>query len=136
MAKEQFGTDTPLYNKLAYNSRGQLAEMRASTTGDDASFYRGKIVNWYSTQCGGAGCNNSDNNGNLMKQEVYIPNDDQNLHPTSWNQQYSYDSLNRLTQVHEYTGNNSLDWQQAYAYDRYGNRTINTQNNATWGYGI
>ena len=31
MAKEQFGTDTPLYNKSFYNSRGQLAEIRVGT---------------------------------------------------------------------------------------------------------
>jgi hypothetical protein len=32
MAKEQLGTDTPLYNKSFYNSRGQLSEIRVGTT--------------------------------------------------------------------------------------------------------
>ena len=32
MTKEKFGTDTALYNKLFYNSRGQLAEIREGTT--------------------------------------------------------------------------------------------------------
>src|SRR6185369_2513078 len=32
LVKEKFGTDTPVYNKLFYNSRGQLAEIRESTT--------------------------------------------------------------------------------------------------------
>ena len=32
LVKEQFGTTTPIYNKLFYNSRGQLAEIRASTS--------------------------------------------------------------------------------------------------------
>jgi len=58
------------------------------------------------------------------------------MNPTSWNQQYGYDSLNRLTQVHEYTGNTSLDWQQSYSYDRWGNRLINNNGSATWGQGI
>jgi RHS repeat-associated protein len=67
---------------------------------------------------------------------VFIPNNDQNTNPTSWYQQYGYDALNRLTQVHEYTGNTANDWQQAYGYDRYGNRTINNNSNATWGQNI
>lgn len=32
MSKEKFGTDTAIYNKLFYNSRGQLAEIREGTT--------------------------------------------------------------------------------------------------------
>ena len=139
MTKEQFGTLTPLYNKLFYDSRGQLSEIRESTSYSgptDTTFNRGAIINDYSLQCGGAACNATDNNGNLRKQTVYVPNDDQNASPTSWNQQFGYDSLNRLTQVHEYTGNTSLDWQQQYSFDRYGNRSINGNGNATWGQGI
>ena len=57
MAKEQFGTDTPIYNKSFYNSRGQLAEIRVSTsyTGPtDTTWNRGAIINHYSSQCPGA----------------------------------------------------------------------------------
>jgi RHS repeat-associated protein len=136
MSQEQFGTNTPIYDKLAYNTRGQLAEMRASTTGGDDSFNRGKIVNDYSAQCSGAACNGTDNNGNLRKQTVLIPNDDQNANPTSWYQQYDYDSLNRLTQVQERASNDNLLWQQQYVYDRYGNRTLNNSSGATWGNNI
>ncbi|MGH9874926.1 MAG: hypothetical protein ACRD9S_20925, partial [Pyrinomonadaceae bacterium] len=131
IAQEQFGTDTAIYNKLAYNSRGQLAEIKESTTPNDSSWNRGKFINWYSDLCGGAGCNNTNNNGNLRKQETLIPNNEQNTSSTSWNEQYDYDSLNRLQRVHEYTGNTALDWQQEYVYDRYGNRTIHQTN--TWG---
>jgi RHS repeat-associated protein len=131
MTQEQFGTDTALYNKLAYNSRGQLAEIKASTTGNDSSWNRGKFVNWYSPQCGGAGCSNSDNNGNLIKQETSVPNNEQNTASTSWYQQFDYDSLNRLKWVKEYNSANTQLWQQEYEYDRYGNRTIHQTN--TWG---
>jgi len=134
IAQEQFGTDTAIYNKLAYNSRGQLAEIKESTAPNDSSWNRGKFVNWYSLGCGGAACNATDNNGNLRKQETLIPNNEQNTSSTSWYQQYDYDSLNRLQRVHEYTGNTALDWQQEYVYDRYGNRTIHQTN--TWGAGI
>ena len=134
LSQEQFGTMTPVYNKLFYNSRQQLAEILASTTGGDSSWNRGKIVNDYSLQCAGAGCNATDNNGNLRKQETYIPANDQVSSYTSWYQQYDYDALNRLLRVHEYTGNQSLDWQQEYVYDRWGNRTIHQTN--TFGTGI
>src|SRR5205814_2732223 len=50
LKQEQFGTATPVYNKLFYNSRLQLAEILMSTTGDDASWNRGKIINGYSLQ--------------------------------------------------------------------------------------
>jgi len=136
IAQEQFGTVTPIYNKLSYNSRQQLSEILAGTTGGDANFNRGKIVNDYSDQCSGAACNGTDNNGNLKKQTVFIPNNEQNTTWTSWNQQYGYDSLNRLTQVHEYTGSPNLDWQQSYNYDRWGNRLINNNGTDTWGQGI
>ena len=94
------------------------------------SWNRGKILNQYSLQCSGAGCNATDNNGNLRKQEVFIPHDDQVSNSTTWYQQYDYDNLNRLKRVHEYTGNTSLDWQQEYDYDRWGNRTLNAA--GTW----
>src|SRR6266545_3180699 len=123
MVQEQFGTDAAVYNKLAYNSRGQLAEIKESTMANDSSWNRGKFINWYSLQCGGAACNNSDNNGNLRKQETFVPNSDGSS--TSWYQQYEYDSLNRLTEVHEHASNNSLLWHQSFTYDRFGNRTIN-----------
>lgn len=139
MGKENFGTDRGVYHTLWYNSRGQLAEIHASTsyTGPtDSSWNLGKIVNDSSTgTCSGVTCNGTDNNDNLLKQTVSIPNNAQNSSNTSWYQQYSYDSLNRLTQVHEYTGTTSLNWQQSFDYDRWGNRTIN-QSGTTQGIGI
>jgi hypothetical protein len=84
MTKEQFGTSTAVYSKLFYDSRGPLSEIRESTTSaTDTSWSRGAIINHYSNNCWGmCGGSNSttsmtDNNGNLKKQEVYIPNDDQ-----------------------------------------------------------
>ncbi|HEX3252822.1 MAG TPA: RHS repeat-associated core domain-containing protein [Pyrinomonadaceae bacterium] len=134
LKQEQFGTSTAVFNKLFYNSRQQLAEILASTVGGDSSWNRGKIINGFSLQCSGAACNATDNNGNLRKQEVYIPANDQVSSYTSWYQQYDYDALNRLLRVHEYTGTPSLDWQQEYVYDRWGNRTIHQTN--TFGTGI
>src|SRR5262249_1372026 len=123
LQQEQFGTATAVYNKLVYNNRGQLTDIRVSTSANDATFNRGKIINDYGT---------TDNNGNLKQQTLYVPNDDTNNSPTSWYQQYSYDSLNRLTQAREYNSGNSFLWQQTFAYDRFGNRTID-YNNTTSG---
>src|SRR5712691_658097 len=101
MTKEKFGTDVALYNKSFYNSRGQLAEIRESTsyTGlTDTTWDRGAIINHYSNNCWGmCGGSNSttamtDDNGNLRKQEVYIPNQDSMTSYTTWWQGYDYDS--------------------------------------------
>jgi RHS repeat-associated protein len=130
LAKEQFGTVAPIYNKLFYNVRGQLAEIREGTTytgPTDTNSARGAIVNNYSLQAGcvGASCSATDNDGNLMRQDVYIPGS------SVFSQFYGYDSLNRLQSVREDGPLGSGNWQQAYTYDQYGNRKINSA--ATWG---
>ncbi len=142
MTKEQFGTTTPIYNKLFYNSRGQLAEIRAGTTYSgptDTGWQRGAIINHYSNSCWGM-CGGSasttamtDNNGNLKKQEHWIQDGSGNV-TAIFTQQYEYDSLNRLQRVADDLVN--PNWQQHYVYDRYGNRTIHQDTNKTFGAGI
>jgi YD repeat-containing protein len=138
IAKEKFGTATAIYNKLFYNWRGQLAEVRTSTsyTGPtDDTWNRGAIVNNYSASCTtteGAACNGSDNNGNVIKQKLYVPSNDQ-LPTTSFTlrtQEFNYDSLNRISWAREVLSSNE-QWRQEFAYDRFGNRTINTNSAAT-----
>ncbi len=145
--KEKFGADMPVYNKLFYNSRGQLAEIRESSTYTpppnttdpanitDTTWNRGAIINHYSNQCWGvcSGSSMTDNNGNLQKQEVYIPNDDQISGYTMRWQQFDYDSLNRLNWAREIK-DGVEQWKQQFTYDRWGNRTINTA--LTYGVGI
>ncbi len=127
MTQEQFGTTTALFNKLFYNVRGQLAEIRVGTTGNNTDWERGAIINHYSnTNCWGAACNSTNNNGNLMKQEIHIPGQDM-----KW-QQYGYDRLNRLTSVREVMNGND-QWRQTFTYDRFGNRRIDTNPSQTWG---
>src|SRR2546430_2004243 len=121
-------TTTAIYNKYLYNNRGQLAEIRAGTTytgPSDTSWNRGAIINHYSNQggCWGASCSATDNNGNLRRQEYFIPLVDvPQPGDGQWTlvgQQYDYDNLNRLQEVHE-----GANWRQRYVYDRFGNRTI------------
>ncbi|MDQ2856810.1 MAG: hypothetical protein M3R68_10810, partial [Acidobacteriota bacterium] len=136
LAQEKLGTDTPVYNKLFYNSRGQLSEIRESTSPNNTNWNRGAIINNYSNQCWGicAGQSMTDNNGNLKRQDIYVPNNDQLTSYATWADGYTYDDLNRLKQVHEFTNNSQFDWQQEYLYDRWGNRTIDQSN--TWGTNI
>lgn len=141
LSKEQFGTDTAVYNKLFYNVRGQLSEIRDSTSytgAGDTSWNRGALINHYSGNCWGmcAGQNMTDNNGTVKKQDYYIPDNDQvsNYHvSTDW---FTYDAVNRLQQATETnyissTNQSATPLQQAYTIDRFGNRTINQ--GSTWG---
>jgi RHS repeat-associated protein len=132
MTQEQLGTTIPIYNKLFYNVRGQLAEIREGTTANDTGWNRGAIINHYSDNygCWGASCNAPDNNGNLMKQEVYVPGDDQISSYTMRWQQYDYDNLNRINWVRETAGGTEV-WRQTFVYDRFGNRTIDSNNTTT-----
>ena len=74
----------------------------------------------------------TDNNGNL-KQEIDVPGVDG--FSVQW---FTYDALNRLQAANETRHVNSTNqdsdvWKQTYVYDRYGNRTINTNASVTYG---
>jgi RHS repeat-associated protein len=118
MIREQFGTDTPLYNKRHYNVRGQLYDMRLSSVNDDSDWNRGAVVNYYSLANYGFGTSGTDNNGNLYVQQHWIPGG------SFMQQNYAYDSLNRISSVGEYQNGAVNTGAQSYTYDRYGNRTI------------
>jgi RHS repeat-associated protein len=121
LQQEQFGTQTTLYHKQRFNVRGQLWDMRLSTvsfTSDPANGDRGSIINYYSGSYsqGGSG---TDNNGNLLRQESYIPNG------PYFQQTYNYDNLSRLTSVSEKLNGTGTDsFKQVYTYDRWGNRAV------------
>ena len=119
--QEQFGTATPVYHKRYFNNSGQISEIRDGTTPNDTGWNRGAIINHYSHQSwAGTG---TDNNGNLRKQDVYIPNDDAVSGYSLTTFFYDYDSLNRLDLAREVV-NGANTWVQDYQYDRYGNRTV------------
>jgi RHS repeat-associated protein len=134
--QERFGTDTPVYNKHLYNGRGQLAEIRVSTypitaAGHQTDWNRGAIINHYSNAPGawGASGGGADNNGNLLRQEVYVPDDDQISSYNNIVAEYGYDALNRVDAFFDKPGNGPADFYQLYKYDRWGNRTIDP---ASW----
>jgi RHS repeat-associated protein len=142
VSQEQFGTQVPLYHKRAYNVRGQLYDVRLSTHSQQAApwnWNRGALINYYSQNDLNAQTNEAraatgpGNNGNVVLQQHWVPANDQ-ISGYNWtNQWYAYDSLNRLTSVQEQQSG-AHTGAQAYAYDRFGNRQINSA--ATWGAGI
>ncbi len=123
LQQEQFGTQAPLYHKQRFNSRGQLWDMRLSSVSfdtDPANGDRGSIVNYFSSSYtqGGSG---TDNNGNLLRQEIYVPGG------PYFQQTYAYDNLNRLASVNEKLNGTGTDsFKQIYTYDRWGNRGVDT----------
>ncbi len=138
MSNEQFGTTTPLYHKTFYNIRGQMFDTRLSSVNDTWDWNRGRLILYYSSNhaWGGSG---TDNNGNLLFAENWIPPANATLDQAEslTEDSYTYDTLNRLSAVNESSlniaggGSWTSQFAQGYSYDRYGNRTINT--GATWG---
>jgi RHS repeat-associated protein len=70
-----------------------------------------------------------DNNGNVKSQQITV----QQGNPTALvlNQNYVYDSLNRLKSAEEKDVNNAVVWKQTYVFDRYGNRNWDVSNTTT-----
>jgi YD repeat-containing protein len=138
ITREQFGTTTPLYHKTFYNVRGQMFDTRLSSVNDTWDWNRGRVILYYSSNhaWGGSG---TDNNGNLLFAENWIPPANATLDQAESLREdsYTYDTLNRLSAVNESSlniaggGSWTSQFAQGYTYDRYGNRTINT--GATWG---
>ena len=126
MLEEQYGTQTALYHKLRYNIRGQLYDIRLSTLSRAVSstdWDRGCLALYYSNLNQAWGQSGTDNNGNVTKAEVYVPNADGSSNMLQ--DRYAYDDLNRLLSVNEYQWGTQSIFTQIYDYDRYGNRTIN-----------
>jgi RHS repeat-associated protein len=71
----------------------------------------------------------ADNNGNVKSQQITVQQG--NPTPLVLNQNYVYDSLNRLKSAEEKDANNIQVWKQTYVFDRYGNRNFDATNNNT-----
>jgi RHS repeat-associated protein len=134
--QEQFGTQTALYHKKHYNRRGQLFDIRLSTvpwTTDQWNWNRGALVNYYSSNYAWEGDPSTpagpDNNGNVLLQQHWVPADDAISSYNYTQDFYGYDSLNRIQSAVEVHGTrtwqSAQDFAQMFAYDRWGNRTIN-----------
>jgi RHS repeat-associated protein len=119
LKREQFGTNTAVYNKLHYNVRGQLYDVRISNVSDTVDEWGGELgalANYYSAPAvhGGSG---PDNNGNVLMSQTWI-------NSFYAEDRYSYDSLNRLSSISEFQNGLTPVGIQEYDYDRWGNRLL------------
>jgi YD repeat-containing protein len=62
------------------------------------------------------------NNGNVAGQVITVKRPGQS--DLVFDQKYAYDTLNRITSAEEKTGT-TVNWNQTYTFDRYGNRNFN-----------
>ena len=134
LQQEQFGTQTPLYHKVHYNVRGQLYDIRLSTSSlqtNEWDWNRGAVVNCFSSNYswgGNSSGSGTDNNGNLTRQLSYVPANDAITTFNCTQDTFSYDFLNRLQSVSEVpatqAGYGVQAFTQMFNYDRWGNRTI------------
>jgi RHS repeat-associated protein len=130
LAQEQFATTTALYHKLHYNIRGQLYDIRMSTSSlqtDEFNWNRGCLELLYGGYAWGQ--SGPANNGNITAAMHWVPFNDAISDFSYTQDNYSYDSLNRLSSANEIHGRpnwqSTQDFMQSYDYDRWGNRTIN-----------
>jgi RHS repeat-associated protein len=148
MQEERFGTATSLYHKRHYNVRGQLYDIRLSTVPwavNDWDWNRGCLAFYYGAPLAPHGQSNASNNGNVTRVEHWVPTDPNSPYGTGgqgpwvvYYQEYQYDALDRLSSATERKmasgAPEATNYTQAYAYDRWGNRTIDAAR--TWGAGI
>jgi hypothetical protein len=109
-----------LWESVKFNNQFQTTELTLGTSASNGN--RLKLEYDYGT---------TDNNGNVKSQTITVPT---MMMPNvglvqgfTATQTYSYDELNRLKSAIE-TGNQT-NWQQHFRYDRYGNRTVITEQN-------
>jgi RHS repeat-associated protein len=142
LSREQFGTTTPLYHKSFYNIRGQFFDTRLSSVDDVWDWNRGRLILYYSSSHAW-GQGGTDNNGNVRFSETWIPPENATIDQADMLilDSYNYDAFNRLSSVTEDRMSVATGWgtwqqqfRQQYAYDNYGNRTINT--GQTFGTGV
>ena len=114
-----------LWESVKFNNQFQTVEVSLGTSANSAN--RLKLNYDYGT---------TDNNGNVKSQTISVP---AMVMPNvgvvqgfTATQVYAYDELNRLkSAVETPVGQTQASWQQVFDYDRYGNRTVITGQNAT-----
>jgi RHS repeat-associated protein len=118
-----------LWEKVELNHSFQPVEISLGTSASQAN--RLKLNYSYGVRDASGNLDVSKNNGNVESQTITVPviGTAQGFTTTQF---YEYDELNRIKRAYEKPqGQQQADWQQQFSYDRYGNRTIVTNNNAT-----
>src|SRR6266508_304641 len=132
MIKERFGANTSLYHRSHYNNRLQLVSTRLGDSAtDEWSWNRGAIGFYYGSTAVASGdifANDTDNNGNLLRQTNFVPLAGGG-YVIPQRDDYTYDALNRVSSFTEAQMNSGGQWtlnvaSQNFSYDRFGNRQI------------
>jgi len=117
-------TDVKLGNGLwehtSFNSRLQPTEIGLGVTQGSSGTVR---LNYTYGLFENGMLDTTKNNGNVESQTITVPN-------LTLTQSYLYDSLNRLKSAIEKQGSTE-SWKQAYIYDRFGNRRIDSNSTNT-----
>jgi RHS repeat-associated protein len=105
------GLGNGLWESTQFNSRLQPTQIALGTVQNGAD--KLKLEYGYGTTA---------NNGNVLSQKITVKRPSQS--DLVFDQIYTYDSLNRITSAEEKTGT-TVNWNQTYMFDRYGNRNFN-----------
>jgi RHS repeat-associated protein len=114
-----------LWEHTIFNARLQpvligLGTSQSTPTAQDYNRFR--VDYYYGT---------TDNNGNVQQQTISVPDTSGN-YVAQVTQYYDYDQLNRLKSAEEKTtSTQAQSWKQTFIYDRYGNRSFDTNNTST-----
>ncbi|QQS33240.1 MAG: RHS repeat-associated core domain-containing protein [Acidobacteriota bacterium] len=99
------------WESTQFNSRLQPTQIALGSTNEATNLL--KLDYSYGTTA---------NNGNVLSQKITVNRPSQS--DLVFDQLYTYDSLNRITSAEEKTGT-TVNWNQTYTFDRYGNRNFN-----------
>ena len=105
-----------LWEHTSFNSRLQPTQIGLGSTSTGTSSTSVLGLNYTYGVMVGAVLDTTKNNGNIESQTI-------NPGGLIFKQSYTYDELNRLSTATE-TSSGGQPWQQAYDYDRYGNRAV------------
>ncbi len=111
------------WETYSYNNRQQVTEIGLGTTDSLKDVL--KLEFGYGVWESGT-LNTNKNNGSMAQQKITVPTVGGTSGFTA-DQRYLYDGLNRLESATE-TISGTETWKQKFAYDRYGNRSIDAAN--------
>lgn len=112
------------WESAVYNERLQLTQIGLGNAPNNTTNLWKVNYEYGELNTDGTTVNAAKNNGNIAKQIITVPTVGASQGFTV-TQTYTYDSINRLKQAKE-TIPNQTGWQQTFDYDRFGNRSFDT----------
>ena len=107
------------WESTAFNSRLQPTQIALGATPNATNLLK---LDYSYGEWNGTTLDGTKNNGNVAGQVITVKRPGQS--DLVFDQKYGYDMLNRITSAEEKTGA-TVNWNQTYTFDRYGNRNFN-----------